>query len=401
MVAVWSSHLDPTDGVMIDISPASFGNSPLPDPENPESYYNFFEGGDSGTGYDLNPVTGQPYPPQIVPRGDYGRILAEFWADGPDSETPPGHWFTIFNHVADDPQLEKRIGGEGPIVSDLEWDIKGYLALAGAMHDCAISAWGVKGTYDFVRPVSALRYMADRGQSSDPKLPSYHPEGIGLIPGYIELVTDESIAPGQRHEALSGDVGKIAIKAWRGPDFIEDEETDTAGVDWILAENWWPYQRPTFVTPPFPAYVSGHSTYSRAAAEVMTLFTGSPFFPGGVGEFPAPMNEFLVFEDGPSIDIVLQWATYRDASDQTSLSRIWGGIHPPADDLPGRVMGVEIGTDAYKLAKRFWGSRFHGGSVSQIGENGRVVMLPGGGLRVSPAAAAAARASGSARPRQD
>jgi hypothetical protein len=401
MVSVWSSHLDPTDGVMIDISPASFGNSPLPDPEDPESYYNFFEGGDSGTGYDLNPVTGEPYEPQIVPRGDYGRILAEFWADGPDSETPPGHWFTIFNHVADDPLLIKRIGGEGSIVSALEWDIKGYLALAGAMHDCAISAWGVKGAYDYVRPVSALRYMADRVQSSDPKFPSYHPQGIGLIPGYIELVSEDSVAPGRRHEALSEEVGKIAIKAWRGPDYIDDEETDVAGVGWILAENWWPYQRPTFVTPPFPAYVSGHSTYSRAAAEVMTLFTGTPFFPGGVGEFPAPMNEFLVFEDGPSVDIVLQWATYRDASDQTSLSRIWGGIHPPADDLPGRVMGVEIGTDAYNLAKRYWGGRRSGGGIRRIGEDGPIILLPGGGLGVSRSAAAAATASRSARPKRD
>jgi len=36
----------------------------------------------------------------MVELGDYGRILAEFWADGPDSETPPGHWFTILNYVS-------------------------------------------------------------------------------------------------------------------------------------------------------------------------------------------------------------------------------------------------------------------------------------------------------------
>ncbi|MFV9552626.1 hypothetical protein ACNG5D_15995, partial [Algibacter sp. PT7-4] len=97
--------------------------------------------------------------------------------------------------------------------------------------------------------------------------------------------------------------------------------TDTAGVGWILSEDWWPYQRPSFVTPPFAGYVSGHSTYSRAAAEVMTLITGDEYFPGGIGEFQARQNEFLVFEEGPSVDVVLQWATYRDASDQCSLSR--------------------------------------------------------------------------------
>ena len=76
--------------------------------------------------------------------------------------------------------------------------------------------------------------------------------------------------------------------------------------------------------------------------------------PGGLGEFVAPADSFLVFEDGPSVDVVLQWATYRDAADQCSLSRIWGGIHPPADDLPGRRLGVRLGQDAVALAERFF-----------------------------------------------
>ena len=119
---------------------------------------------------------------------------------------------------------------------------------------------------------------------------------------------------------------------------------------WILAENWWPYQRPSFVTPPFAGYVSGHSTFSRAAAEVLTALTGDPFFPGGVSDFRIEANEFLVFERGPCVDMTLQWATYRDAADQCSLSRIWGGIHPPADDIAGRRIGAEIGRDAFVLA---------------------------------------------------
>jgi len=97
LVSVWSGHLDPTDGVMWDISPISFGNNrELPQTfEGFRDFYNLLEGGDPGMGYDVNPRTGQPYEPQFVPRGDYVRVLAEFWADGPDSETPPGHWFTI------------------------------------------------------------------------------------------------------------------------------------------------------------------------------------------------------------------------------------------------------------------------------------------------------------------
>ena len=135
---------------------------------------------------------------------------------------------------------------------------------------------------------------------------------------------------------------------------MENPVTDEAGVGWILAENWWPFQRPSFVTPPFAGYVSGHSTYSRAAAELLTALTGDPFFPGGMGEFHCPQNEFLVFEDGPSQDVILQWATYRDASDQCSLSRIWGGIHPPVDDMPGRLIGMEIGVEAFDFAERIF-----------------------------------------------
>ncbi len=353
MVSVWSAHLDPSDGVEIDISPVAIGDAGLPDSADYETFYDFVEGGDASAGYLFNPVTGLQYQKQIVPRGDYGRILAEFWADGPDSETPPGHWFTILNYVVDHPLFEKRFGGSGPILDDLEFDVKAYFAMAGAMHDSAVAAWGIKGWYDYIRPVSALRHLADLGQRSDPMGASYDPNGITLHPGLIELVTSETTAIGERHQHLFGSEGKIALYAWRGPDFISNPDTDEAGVGWILADNWWPYQRPSFVTPPFAGYVSGHSTYSRAAAEVMELLTGSPYFPGGVGEFFCPQNDFLVFEEGPSVDVTLQWASYVDASDQCSLSRIWGGIHPPADDLPGRHIGKEVGPDAYRLAVRY------------------------------------------------
>lgn len=354
LVAIWSSHLDQTDGVMLDISPASLGNMDIDTFPTTvaglRSFYNLLDGGDVSVGHAVNPYTGQPYEPQMVPRGDYTRILAEFWADGPDSETPPGHWFTLINYVSDQPELEKRFGGTGPVLDALEWDVKSYFILGGAMHDVAISSWGIKGWYDYIRPVAAIRYMAENGQSTDPKSPNYHPAGIPLLEGYIELVEPDDPLAGDANE----NVGKVKLYAWRGPDFIPDPDNTVAGVGWILAGNWWPYQRPTFVTPPFAGYISGHSTYSRAAAEVLTLLTNDPFFPRGLGEFQAPRNEFLVFEDGPSIDVTLQWATYRDAADQCSLSRIWGGIHPPADDIPGRLIGEKIGIDAFNQAVKYF-----------------------------------------------
>ena len=352
MVNVWSSLLDPSDGVMVDISPGAVGNinSYPTDIADYPNFYNYYDGGDTGTGYTTNPKTGMPYQPQVVPRADYARVLAEFWADGPDSETPPGHWFTIFNYVTDQPTLERKMRGQGDVLDPLEWDVKGYFTLGGAMHDVAVTVWGIKGWYDYVRPVSAIRGMAELGQCTDPSKSRYHPGGLPLIPNYIE-----QIEPGDPLSGVSGEyIGELKIKGWLGPDYITDPETDVAGVGWIRANYWWPYQRPTFVSPPFAGYISGHSTYSRAAAEVLTMMTGDPYFPNGLGEFQCPKNEFLVFEDGPSADLTLQWATYRDASDQCSLSRIYGGIHPPADDLPGRFIGEEIGITAFEFAEQYF-----------------------------------------------
>ena len=348
MVSIWSSHLSPSDSVMWDISPASLGNkdslpSGIADYAN---FYNYISGGSQSNGHTINPYTGNPYAPNLVPRGDYARVLAEFWADGPDSETPPGHWFTLFNHVSDDSLLIKKYRGTGNVMDDLEWDVKGYLTLGGGMHDVAISIWGLKGYYDYLRPISAIRALAALGQSSDSMAISYHPAGIPLVPGYIELVlSGDPLASGTTN------IGKIKIKAWKGHSYINNVDEDEAGVDWILAQDWLPYQRPSFVTPPFAGYLSGHSTYSRAAAEILTTITGSPYFPGGLGTFLAKKDEFLVFEDGPSVDVELQWATYEDAAAESALSRIWGGIHPPCDDIPGRKIAVDIAKDVVVKAE--------------------------------------------------
>jgi len=364
MVSIWQSQHDPFNGEMIDASPANVGNvESLPeDLLDYGDFYDYFGGGDAGMGHDTNPSTGLPYEEQMVPLGDYTRILAEFWADGPDSETPPGHWFSIFNEVMEHPAFTHDWMGQGEELDPLEYEVKGYLTLGGAVHDAAIAAWGVKGYYDYTRPISAIRYMADQGQSSDPTLPSYNPNGIPLHEGFIELVDDTDVLAGPGGE----NIGKVKVFTWQGPDYIdtyEDENgleipVDTAGniagVGWILAENWWPYQRPSFVTPPFAGYVSGHSPFSRSAAEVLTCITGDPFFPGGMGEFHCPQNDFLVFEIGPSVDVTLQWATYYDASDQCSLSRIWGGIHPVTDDIRGRLMGIVVGTQACELANSYF-----------------------------------------------
>ena len=236
-------------------------------------------------------------------------------------------------------------------VDRLQWDVKLYLALNGAVHDAAIAAWGLKGHYDSVRPISMIRYMGGLGQSSDPTLPSYDKEGLPLVPGLIELITKATTAPGQPHAALAGHEGEIAIRAWAGNP--ADPKTEVGGVTWIRAVDWVPYQMPTFVTPAFQGYISGHSTFSRAAAEVLTGFTGSEYFPGGVSGYTIKAGA-LKFEKGPTTDIRLEWATYYDASDQAGRSRLWGGIHVDADDFVGREIGSQCGQAAWAAARRYF-----------------------------------------------
>jgi hypothetical protein len=333
-----TSAVDPSDPTTIDISPGAYGNNPL--------------GTNDGKGWPKNPVTGRPYPPQVVLRADFARVMAEFWADGPKSETPPGHWNTIANGVADSPDFKRQLYGRGTPLDALAWDVRLYLALNGAEHDAAITAWDIKRRSATVRPISLVRWMGAKGQSSDPAGPSYDPQGLPLVPGLIEVITKESSAPGQRHAHLAFFVGQIAVRDWLGEP--GDRAHQVSGVGWVRAVDWITYQRRTFVTPAFPAFISGHSTFSRAGAEVLASLTGSPYFPGGLGEYVAPKDTFLTFEKGPTTEVRLQWASYYDASDQAGQSRLWGSIHIPPDDFAGRRLGHRIGLDAVSLATKYF-----------------------------------------------
>jgi hypothetical protein len=297
------SELDFNSSVTFDASPGKLGNNSL--------------GSNDGVGHTLNPITGATYAPQIVKKSDYWRVVAEFWADGPSSETPPGHWNVLANKVSDSSNFKRQIGGAGRELSRLEWDLKTYLALNGALHDAAITAWEIKRDTITARPISLVRYLA---------MTNNLPE----IPGLIE----------QRN-------GKFQIRSWH-PFSSAD-----SNINWADADTWVPYQLPTFVTPAFPGFVSGHSTFSRAAAEVMTDLTGSAFFPAGLLEVVVPPGS-LKIDSNQNNEVRLQWATYYDAADQAGQSRIWGGIHIEPDDLTGRKLGKQIGLDAVALARKYF-----------------------------------------------
>jgi hypothetical protein len=155
--------------------------------------------------------------------------------------------------------------------------------------------------------------------------------------------------------------GGQMVEAWGGPD---------RGVQTIRGEEWIPYQDETFVTPPFAEYVSGHSTFSAAAAVVLTEFTGSNRFYDGVtilydedfnrDGLPDLLGQHVIgvganmFEASPTHRVTLQWETFQEAADEAGISRRYGGIHFQDADLRGRELGRNIGVQAYDHAAQFW-----------------------------------------------
>ena len=370
------------DPTIINYSPGAIGNNPL--------------GADTGTGYPINPITTAPYAANNAKRGDFQRVIAEFWADGPSSETPPGHWHVLANEVSDDPLTVKKIHGTGPTLNDLEWDVKTYFAVSGATHDAACACWSMKRFYSGPRPITAIRYMGTMGQSSDPGGPSYHTQGLPLETGVVEIITSNGVNgtadPGGKHEQIwnlftqtyepgTSHIGEIAVYSWPGEDLnnlpAPSVATHQATVRWMLAKDWVPFQRKTFNTPAFPGYLSGHSTFSRSAAEVMTLLTGSAYFPGGFHHRTIAANSMQI-DLGPSAPVDLQWATYYDAADQAGQSRRWGGIHPSEDDYHARILGSQTGKLAFALAEKYWT-----GTIAAEAMFPQITRLGNGNVRVT------------------
>ena len=351
---VLRKHARLNDPTVLDFSPGTYGNNPL--------------GSDAGTGHPVNPVTGLPFDSNPVKRGDFFRVLAEFWADGPNSETPPGHWHVLANEVSDNPLTVKKIRGTGPTLNDLEWDIKTYFCISAATHDAACAAWSLKRYHNGARPITMIRFMGTMGQSSNPGGPSYHSQGLPLETDVVEVITSATTMAGGKHQQVwdmytnSYDPGvfhhgKIAVYSWPAehPNNLPAPSiaTHQSTVRWMFAKDWVPFQRKTFNTPAFPGYTSGHSTFSRAAAEALTLLTGSATFPGGFAHHAVAANSMQI-DLGPSAPVDLQWCTYYDAADQAGQSRRWGGIHPFEDDYPARITGSQAGQSAYYLAEKYW-----------------------------------------------
>jgi hypothetical protein len=142
-----------------------------------------------GVGHEFNPATLEPYSANVVKRGDYLRVMSEFWErqfwqKGPESDSPIRHWNWMLDHyVFDSPQFSFRWGGLGAPLDRQEFEIRSYLLLNGGLHDAGVAVWGVKRKYDSSRPVTAIRFLASIGQSTNKSAANYHPGAIPLIAG--------------------------------------------------------------------------------------------------------------------------------------------------------------------------------------------------------------------------
>jgi hypothetical protein len=215
--------------------------------------------------------------------GDREKCIAEYWADGPNTVLPPGHWNLFAQYVS------LRDGNR------LDDDVQLFFLVANAVFDAGIAAWDSKISYDSQRPITSIHFLK----------------------------------AGQK------------IRAWAGPG-LGDRVID--------GDAWRPYQPTWFPTPPFAEYVSGHSAFSAAAAEILKRFTGSDAY----GASTTIDHGSLNVEPGmPATPVTLSWATFSAAADEAGMSRRYGGIHFEDADVEGRKLGRKVGAVVWETGRRY------------------------------------------------
>jgi membrane-associated phospholipid phosphatase len=187
--------------------------------------------------------------------------IALFWADGAGTVTPPGHW----NQIA--AQIGMQQG------NTLPENARMFAVLDVALADAGIAAWDAKYTFNYVRPVTAIRNAA----------------------------------------ADDGNPNTVADPTWS----------------------------PLLATPPFPSYVSGHSTFSAAAAVALAGFFGTDHLTFTTGSDALP---------GVTRTFTSLWS----AAEEAGVSRIYGGIHWDFDNTAGLALGRAVGE---YVVKRLLGCR--------------------------------------------
>jgi hypothetical protein len=219
------------------------------------------------------------------------KSIVEFMRDGPRSTGQSGHWLEFARDVSRRDRY------------DLDRDVKLFFAVANTAFEAFAAAWDAKRVYDSARPFALVRVVQQlfAGQ---------------MIVGYL--------GPGR-------------------------------GFGTIPAERWHPYSPGTFVTPPFPGYVSGHSTVSGACGRMLALFTGSDRFgayhhhtAGMYTEPDASVSEMQAMNGRPAVGlpedkrVTLALPTFSGTADMAGISRVMGGYHIQTDNVEGLRLGRRI-----------------------------------------------------------
>lgn len=171
----------------------------------------------------------------------------------------------------------------------LDEDVRLYFLVEAAAMDAFIACWDAKMFYDYARPYSLVH--------------AYYQDQV--------------------------------IKAWGGPE---------KGMIQMDGTEWRPYSPDTFLCPPFPSYVSGHSTVSGACAEVLKRFTGSDVFGIEVRLVPGALTEL---PENYGDTVTLKFPTFTYTADRAGISRVMGGYHIQSDNIEGLALGRKVADVVY------------------------------------------------------
>jgi hypothetical protein len=154
--------------------------------------------------------------------------------------------------------------------------------------------------------------------------------------------------------ALDNAMFDASIAAWDAKRYWDSERPGTAIATlarifhgYMFHEDWQPY----LPSPPSPDFVSSHSALSAAAAEVLKRFSGSDEF-GGSYRRPAGFTG-MKGQPGPIHEVVLCWATFTEAADESGLSGRYGGIHFEDADVEGQLLGRRVGALSWNKAESY------------------------------------------------
>lgn len=231
------------------------------------------------------------------------KMVAEYWAGGPGSVTPPGMWVVFMDVVI-------RSNGLTQVQ-----EIRNYTVVANGLYQAGICAWRLKRDHLQARPVQMIR------------------------------------------------------------EFEFDQPIEQSWNDKHLGQYWLPYQMQNFVTPPFPDFLSGHSTFSATAARLFCCLLQSdqivlknPMISLEILKYFSPIltntTNFSInlisllpgcseIEPSvvPSTGVTLSWSTWSDMASSSGKSRIYGGIHVESSNQAGLYLGRLIGDKIWDKLK--------------------------------------------------